>query len=221
MFKRLKQAKKYFEKQKKSNRYFIHYGETVPITVNDYLNALDDDDRKRFVMYNKPIFTQNNIDVNIDVNIYIKEIEEGKLYFNKRIISSSLENRKKIIEALINKYGSIEKNNYVLPKYIIDCRFLKYVLNSAGFNIKILMIRIIISGFIEELNTKFSKFVKNSNEHLKINKIENVGRGNFYGFSLDGNQRYIMDNGIITYNSNGKSTTQDLLKYTLVIILVF
>lgn len=37
----------------------------------------------------------------------------------------------------------------------------------------------------------------------------------YFGFELDGDKRYVMDNGYITYNSNGKSTTVDLIKLTL------
>ena len=35
------------------------------------------------------------------------------------------------------------------------------------------------------------------------------------GVELDGNKRYVMDNGYVTYNSNGKSTTIDLIHKTL------
>jgi len=37
----------------------------------------------------------------------------------------------------------------------------------------------------------------------------------FYGFEIDGNKRYILKNRIISYNSNGKSTTIDLVNMTL------
>jgi len=35
----------------------------------------------------------------------------------------------------------------------------------------------------------------------------------FYGFELDGNQKYLLSDLTVTYNSNGKSTTVDLAKY--------
>ena len=37
----------------------------------------------------------------------------------------------------------------------------------------------------------------------------------FYGIELDGDKKYVMKNGYITYNSNGKSTTIDLIHNTL------
>ena len=48
-----------------------------------------------------------------------------------------------------------------------------------------------------------------------ILKVENLGKGKFFGFELDGNRRYVMGNGLITYNSNGKSTTINLIQYAL------
>lgn len=37
----------------------------------------------------------------------------------------------------------------------------------------------------------------------------------YYGIELDGNKKYVMENNYITYNSNGKSTTIDLIHNTL------
>ena len=39
--------------------------------------------------------------------------------------------------------------------------------------------------------------------------------GEYFGIELDGNQRYVMENDYVTYNSNGKSATVDLLQNTL------
>lgn len=62
---------------------------------------------------------------------------------------------------------------------------------------------------------KLSKY--NSNIDTDVNfLIEKIPQEqDFYGFELDGDKRYVMANGFITYNSNGKSTTVDLIKYTL------
>jgi phage/plasmid-associated DNA primase len=37
----------------------------------------------------------------------------------------------------------------------------------------------------------------------------------YFGFEIDGNKRYVMKGGYITYNSNGKSVTVDLINKTL------
>lgn len=51
-------------------------------------------------------------------------------------------------------------------------------------------------------------------EHAVIS-IEEKPRDRFYGFEIDGNEKYVMGNGIVTYNSNGKSTTVELMEKTL------
>ncbi len=43
--------------------------------------------------------------------------------------------------------------------------------------------------------------------------VEYTTKDKFYGFQLDGNQRYIFENNIITYNSNGKSMTIELAQH--------
>lgn len=44
---------------------------------------------------------------------------------------------------------------------------------------------------------------------------DDISEDKFYGIELDGDKRYVMANGFITYNSNGKSTTIDLIHNTL------
>lgn len=43
-------------------------------------------------------------------------------------------------------------------------------------------------------------------------KVERVNDDNFYGFELDGNRRFLLDNFIVVKNSNGKSKTIDLFE---------
>lgn len=45
--------------------------------------------------------------------------------------------------------------------------------------------------------------------------IEAVGRGNYYGFELDGNHRYLTGDYIVHHNSNGKSVIMELFRATL------
>ncbi len=45
--------------------------------------------------------------------------------------------------------------------------------------------------------------------------LEPVGRGNYYGFELDGNHRYLTGDFIVHHNSNGKSVLMELFRATL------
>ncbi len=46
-------------------------------------------------------------------------------------------------------------------------------------------------------------------------KIESIGKGDYYGFELDGNHRYVSADGFVHHNSNGKSFLMEFLKETL------
>lgn len=63
----------------------------------------------------------------------------------------------------------------------------------------------------DSIKSIFSGYTS-TNKKFKV-KVEYEKYGRFYGFELDGNQRYVMGNTVITYNSNGKSTTVDLMKH--------
>lgn len=45
--------------------------------------------------------------------------------------------------------------------------------------------------------------------------IEKQNDEEYFGIELDGNKRYVMENGYVTYNSNGKSKTVELISVTL------
>ena len=58
------------------------------------------------------------------------------------------------------------------------------------------------------------KLINNTLINYNIN-IKYYGYDNYYGFSIDSNQRYLFNDNIITYNSNAKSTTVELLQNSL------
>jgi P4 family phage/plasmid primase-like protien len=58
------------------------------------------------------------------------------------------------------------------------------------------------------------KIFKNSIPLSRIN-IQKMEEDEFYGFEINGNHRYMMDDGTITHNSNGKSITVDMLNNAL------
>ena len=61
------------------------------------------------------------------------------------------------------------------------------------------------------------KFVRQNSQMIDdvLYNIRYVGEGDFYGMELDGDKQYVMKNKYITYNSNGKSTTSELIHKTM------
>lgn len=73
----------------------------------------------------------------------------------------------------------------------------------------------IVGEGLESIPTKLprklaTKRIKNKNVSMIGFKIEKVEDDDFYGFELDGNHRYMMDDYIVTHNSNGKSKALEL-----------
>ena len=59
------------------------------------------------------------------------------------------------------------------------------------------------------------RFYDNKKNLYQFMYDTNVPSADFYGFELDDNHRYIMGNGIITHNSNGKSKILELFVHSL------
>lgn len=67
-----------------------------------------------------------------------------------------------------------------------------------------------------EIVKYFKLFKMNSSLENDANfEYENIGSGEFFGIEIDGDKQYVMANGYVTYNSNGKSTTSELIHKTL------
>ena len=64
---------------------------------------------------------------------------------------------------------------------------------------------------------KYYKLFKHNDkmENDKYFEIIDAGEDNYYGYELDGDKKYIMGNGYVTYNSNGKSLTVELIHTTM------
>lgn len=71
--------------------------------------------------------------------------------------------------------------------------------------------------YIQKEILNLYKLVKyNCDINCDVNFIfEKIDKQQFFGVELDGDKKYVMNNGFITYNSNGKSTTVDLVHATM------
>ena len=77
------------------------------------------------------------------------------------------------------------------------------------------ILEISVKDFIEKIHHKDNYYLYShslSNFSFTISKETN---DYFYGFEVDGNNRYIMGNGIVTHNSNGKSKILELFVHSL------
>jgi P4 family phage/plasmid primase-like protien len=220
-------ADKYHEEIISDNPAYINYGEIIPIKVCDYIN-LDKTIQESFKMFNNKVDYDKEYSQTTRSNIYENIMEKETLKTDK-IITTKYEKRMEYVAALLDKYGSYDKTiqKYSLPIDII------YSENNAEFIIRSTGLRldfdqgesktVYISGYnayelpLQKLQ-KQEKPKDGTNIYAYdyvLTKIINVGKDRFYGFELDGNKRYMMGNTMVTYNSNGKSTTIDLVQYAM------
>jgi P4 family phage/plasmid primase-like protien len=227
IFKTKEEAEKFIVEQRNTNENFIDYGETIAVSVIDYLNLKDNikNDYKIYIekvqrkVNNKPeqsCHTANKAWHNYVLNNNYTET-------GKALIKADLETRLKYVANIIDKYGSVDKilGKYKIPKNIFTNSNAEYIIRSVGIRVDIDNDNIYLSGSnIDEIPVRRIEQLDKNNKNAMdfdyaITKVENNGKGRFYGFELDGNKKYIMGNGIVSYNSNGKSATVNLVQYTL------
>jgi len=129
--------------------------------------------------------------------------------------TNSRKNRLTLLAGIIDNIGYEITNAYEIIVYndilLYDIEFLS---KSLGFlvNVKIQTVDYIIeyviriSGKISDIPTLvFTDFLDGKNDTINNFKssinIEPVGKDKYYGFEIDGNHRFVLDNFIVTHNT--------------------
>jgi hypothetical protein len=165
---------------------------------------------------------------NNNCNIFLSELQEQNLINNKHIPDiykcNSRENRLQLLAGLIDSDGSldssgcydfIQKSEKLIDDVIYLCRSLGFACYKSkqkkgcwylGEYKEDDYYRISISGNINEIPVLCPR--KKANERKQIKdvlktriKVEEVGYDNYYGFMIDGNNRYIMGDFTVTHNT--------------------
>jgi P4 family phage/plasmid primase-like protien len=197
----------------------------MEIKLDDYLK-LDDKYKKYLYGYKKKIL--DNHAYNNDY-IYAHILDQNDVHetYNQRNIKKLLyEHDLNDINNTLNNYIIINENLY---KNIRSFRFIKRItllgtIINENSEIKIEKIN---DKVVEEINKlchsvgyhtiiyeDIIKVFKNSIPLSKIS-IERYQEDDFYGFEINGNHKYMMHDGTITHNSNGKSITVEMLNNAL------
>ena len=164
-------------------------------------------------------------------NIFLTSLKENNLINNKHIPDiykyNSRENRLKLLAGLIDSDGSLYNSCFEFTqsiekeKLFDDVMYLARSLGFACYKAKKKTIckdkkgniiegeawRMHISGSgIEEIPTKIPRKQAKARKQIKdvlVSGIEvkHVGRDNYYGFTLDGNCRYLLGDFTVTHNT--------------------
>jgi len=133
---------------------------------------------------------------------------------------NSRENRLRLLAGLLDSHCSLTKNKYTLDfiqkseKLIDDIIYLARSLGFACYKSKECLgeykeddyFRIYISGNTEEIPTLYQRKKTNVRKQIKDVlvtgiMVKEVGYDNYYGFTLDGNRRYVMGDFTVTHNT--------------------
>ena len=178
--------------------------------VNCWDNQLDEKDMDPYSIglylgYNNNIYQKNRPNITNDLHNHIPY----KYKINTR------ENRLKLLAGFIdmnsctneNKYGIIIKNDKLYEDIVFLCR-------SLGFKCDVKKIdencyyRITISGsnlyeipVITVNKIKQTTLKTNKNQLCTTIKVESMNIGNYYGFSIDNNHRYLLGDFTVTHNT--------------------
>ncbi len=202
----------------------------VELSINDYLK-LSEELQSNLKMYKNPInfehkpikfdaylfgYLLNNIDKDDIINkSNYKEIVDIFLKYdllnNKHIPEilkyNSLEIRLNILGGILDSIGILEGEQYKIK--IENENFLndvKFIGNSLGLNCYLQdKYTLIIDGNLNDIplknKTKIKVGVTKTKELLYDFELIKRERDNYYGLTLNKNQRYVMGNFIVTHNS--------------------
>lgn len=196
---------------------WINYGESIGLVPTEFIGETN---CRRINLSRKNGTDQKNW-------LYSKLIELG-LPFNKHIpkeyLINSIQNRLELLAGLIDTDGSLRsrlKSTYeITTKYPYLARTIEDLCRSLGFRcrrtIKVVnkkdYFRVVISGNLEIIPCKVprkqrGRLAKVDNNPLipsncsRIINIENVGKWEYYGFTLNGTKRFCLENYTVTHNT--------------------
>ena len=147
----------------------------------------------------------------------------GNKHIPQEYISNSEKVRLDLLAGLLDTDGHMDRNGYeITQKDKTIAKQIKFIADTLGFKTSIkekkakiydkdcgIVYRIFINGDVWKIPCKVER--KKVHEHKKRNDwrishltIEPIGKGEWYGINLDGNQRYLHSDGTVSHNS-GKS----------------
>ncbi len=181
------------------------------ISVKDYIE-LDEDLKSEFCSYRTAVdFMTQHIDINpyYYSQMICRDTKNSKIPYNYLI--NNRYSRLKVLAGIIDMFGILDMTVYRL--YITNKDLLNdtvFLSRSLGFRVNILNNNSIsIEGNIFQIPTKktvnqiedFDIFIDRPNPlHVEFT-VQKVGLGDYYGFTLDGNHRYVMGDFTVTHNT--------------------
>lgn len=193
LFNSFKEAKRFFNK--------LPEQQIVDINIQDYLK-LPRSLQCHLHGYQVPIEFTNNYFLNIEAYTFGYQVTK-RIPFKYKC--NTRENRLQLLAGIIDNHkGSYYKNKFELNVHDQLLNDLIYLIKSLGFICFKHVKRncLVIIGNLQEIPTKKTS-LKNTNKNVLSSPIQIIllPKDDYYGIELDGNNRYILGNFIVTHNS--------------------
>ena len=203
----------------------------IDIAVSDYLNLSDNDKKYMFMISNMNPIEWKQQTVDIDPYIYGLSMFDIDLKLLEKSIDcykyNSIEVRLKLLAGFldinnnaINIVVNNEDNNQVGINQYIEISYsekigediinnIEYIAKTLGYNtiyrkVETILCLWIIGKKLHNIPTK-RLYIKEIEEEYKgyydTFEIISLGKGQFNGWSIDGNERFLLGNFIVTHNS--------------------
>ncbi len=229
-------AEKYLNNLYLTNSKIVNRGDIIDIKVSDLLkwpnnwlttNAIS------LYKSNKLEFSNQNLTIapyNLGFCLYTEQISPILLN-NKHIPhvykTSSLDQRLELLAGIIDAAGVYHANTnqyevtLTVESLIDDCIWVARSLGYAAYHNSNAIGKINIYGnYLNMIPVRFQQkaFAENNQQTAllhNINSIEIIGDGEYYGFELDSNHRYLTNDFTVHHNSNGKTVLLEFIRETL------
>lgn len=183
----------------------IHNNVPVEISVKNYINMKNNTVTNDYCGYKEIIEHHNHI------YDYGNEYNEAVDNITEKTLMLSIQDKMKILHIIDSKFGMYDytKQRYILKN--INNMLIVELIRSVGIGAYQECDNIIIFGN-KLLN--IVGFCDNEDPLMFDFDIKSMNYDDYYGFEVNGDRQYIINDNIVTHNSNGKSVTMEIIKET-------
>lgn len=149
--------------------------------------------------------------INDRINKKFNGYSKNNIHYNYKC--NNEKNRLELLAGILDIIGVVEDMSYKLKIKSLDiCKDIVFISQSLGFstNYKKIKDNFIISikgNNLHKINVRLDrkKIVSTDNYNFKFNlydfKIEKIKETNYYGFTIDGNSRFLLSDFTVTHNT--------------------
>lgn len=207
-----------------SNRMILNkeyeIGDVINISVENYLKLSDYEKETLYGYKKKPNFPATSVNVDAYLMGYVVsealQSNAKKNYIVPREYLYNSENvRLKFLAGVIDKIGNVNSkfNYYIIIKNPGLKKYILYLIKTLLFNTTVSIIKskkneifysIEIKGNLKIIPVKnevYKLMVRKSQSTYSRIKITSIGNGEYYGFAVDKNRLYMLEDCTITHNS--------------------